>query len=98
PPARAGHRDLRHGRRGDGRPRLVAPAVMSPAPDSDKEPLSPGLRIAILSAVVFFHVGAGWALTQIHPNRLVVGEASPLEVRIVPARVTSGDVAATTPS
>jgi protein TonB len=50
-----------------------------------RQPLSPGMRIAILAAVIFFHVGGGWALTQIKPNKLVVGEASALEVRMVPA-------------
>jgi protein TonB len=58
---------------------------MSPAPASYKEPLSPGVRIAVLAAVIFFHVGGGWALTQIKPGKLVVGEASALEVRMVPA-------------
>jgi len=48
-----------------------------------REPLSPWMRRGLLAAVIFFHVGAGWALTQIEPTRIVVGDAPPMEVRMV---------------
>src|SRR5476649_2021132 len=48
-----------------------------------REPLSPLVRRGLLAAVIFFHVGAGWALTQIQPNRIVVGDAPAMEVRMV---------------
>lgn len=47
------------------------------------EPLSRRTRIGLLAGVVFFHVGGGWALTQIAPARMIIGEATPLEVRLV---------------
>lgn len=49
------------------------------------EPLSPAMRGGLLAFVIFFHVGCGWALTQIDPPRIVVGEAPPMEVRMVAA-------------
>jgi protein TonB len=50
-----------------------------------KEPLSPALRRVLLAGVIFFHVGAGYALTQVEPPRLVVGDVSPMEVSFVDA-------------
>ncbi len=50
-----------------------------------KEPLSPIVRRGLLALVVFFHVGGGWALTQIEPARLIVGDIAPMEVRMVSA-------------
>ncbi|HZQ00444.1 MAG TPA: energy transducer TonB [Reyranella sp.] len=38
------------------------------------EPLRPWARRGLFAAVVFFHVGAGWALTQIHPEPIIVGD------------------------
>jgi protein TonB len=35
--------------------------------------------------VIFFHVGGGWALTQVEPVKLIVGDVAPMEVRMVPA-------------
>ena len=35
--------------------------------------------------MIFFHVGGGWALTQVEPAKLVVGDIAPMEVRMVPA-------------
>lgn len=49
------------------------------------EPLSPAMRGGVLALVIFFHVGCGWALTQIDPSPIVVGEAPPMEVRMVAA-------------
>ncbi|MBS0223679.1 MAG: hypothetical protein JSR91_23365, partial [Proteobacteria bacterium] len=49
------------------------------------EPLSPAMRGGVLALVIFFHVGCGWALTQIDPPPIVVGEAPPMEVRMVAA-------------
>ena len=50
-----------------------------------KEPLSPAMRRVLLASVIFFHVGAGYALTQVEPPRLVVGDVSPMEVSFVDA-------------
>lgn len=50
-----------------------------------KEPLSPVLRRVLLASVIFFHVGAGYALTQIEPTRLIVGDVAPMEVSFVSA-------------
>lgn len=49
------------------------------------EPLSTAVRRGVLALVVFFHVGGGWALTQIEPAKLIVGDIASLEVRTVPA-------------
>jgi protein TonB len=49
------------------------------------EPLSRRARLAVLAAVIFFHVGVGWALTSVQPTKLVVGEMSTMEVRMVAA-------------
>ncbi|MBV8191481.1 MAG: energy transducer TonB [Alphaproteobacteria bacterium] len=50
-----------------------------------KEPLTPTMKRAVLAFVIFFHVGGGWALTQIEPAKLVVGDIAPMEVRMVAA-------------
>ncbi len=47
------------------------------------EPLSPVTRRVLLASVIFFHVGAGYALTQIEPPKVIVGNAAPLEVSFV---------------
>jgi protein TonB len=52
---------------------------------SSKEPLSPTVKRTVLALVIFFHVGGGWALTQVEPVKLVVGDIAPMEVRMVPA-------------
>ncbi|MBS0219268.1 MAG: hypothetical protein JSR91_00860, partial [Proteobacteria bacterium] len=62
-------------------PSEVLRGKLSPAP----EPLSPAMRGGVLALVIFFHVGCGWALTQIDPPPIVVGEAPPMEVRMVAA-------------
>jgi protein TonB len=48
-----------------------------------KEPLRPATKRVLLATVIFFHVGAGYALTQIEPTRLVVGDTAPMEVSFV---------------
>lgn len=50
-----------------------------------KEPLSPWEKRGLLAAVIFFHIGAGYALTQIEPGQIVAGEGSPMEVSFVAA-------------
>jgi protein TonB len=50
-----------------------------------KEPLTPTVKRAVLARVIFFHVGGGWALTQVEPVKLVVGDIAPMEVRMVSA-------------
>jgi protein TonB len=52
---------------------------------SYKEPLTPTVKRALLALVIFFHVGGGWALTQVEPVKLVVGDIAPMEVRMVSA-------------
>src|SRR5262245_24948168 len=52
---------------------------------ASKEPLTPTVKRALLALVIFFHVGGGWALTQMEPTKLVVGDIAPMEVRMVPA-------------
>ena len=56
----------------------------TPAPDL-REPLTPTVKRTILALVIFFHVGGGWALTQVEPVKLIVGDIAPMEVRMVPA-------------
>src|SRR6185369_5729090 len=48
-----------------------------------REPLSARMKFVVLAAVVFFHVGGAWALMEIRPSKLEVGEMSTLEVRMV---------------
>ena len=43
------------------------------------------MKRALLALVIFFHVGGGWALTQVEPVKLIVGDVAPMEVRMVPA-------------
>jgi periplasmic protein TonB len=50
-----------------------------------KEPLTPMVKRALLALVIFFHVGGGWALTQVEPVKLIVGDIAPMEVRMVAA-------------
>lgn len=50
-----------------------------------KEPLSPWAKRSLLAGVIFFHIGAGYALTQIEPGQIVAGEGSPMEVSFVAA-------------
>ena len=48
-------------------------------------PLSVRARLCILSLVALFHVGGAWALMNIEPNRLEVGDVASMEVRLVAA-------------
>jgi periplasmic protein TonB len=50
-----------------------------------EEPLTPTTKRALLALVIFFHVGGGWALTQVEPVKIVVGDIAPMEVRMVAA-------------
>ena len=52
---------------------------------ASRETLSPSAKCLVLAAVVFFHVGGGWALTQVEPAKLIVGDIAPMEVRMVAA-------------
>jgi protein TonB len=67
-----------------------SPAEFAPSRGSDDEaayrqPLSPEMRIGLVALVVFFHVGGAWALMQIRPPMLEVGDIASMEVRMVPA-------------
>ena len=64
------------------------PPRLAPRPGY-QAPLSPTKRGAILALVIFFHVGGGWALTQIEPTKLTVGDQTSIEVRMVPAEQPS---------
>jgi len=68
---------------------LVAPPLIASRGgvpgNGSGEPLSTAVRRGVLALVVFFHVGGGWALTQIEPAKLIVGDIAPMEVRMVPA-------------
>ena len=44
----------------------------STPPGALADPLSTAARRGILALVIFFHVGGGWALTQVEPVKLVV--------------------------
>jgi protein TonB len=45
--------------------------------------LGPWTRYGLLAAVIFFHVGGGWALTQIRTEPIIAGEGTPLEVAFI---------------
>src|SRR5215212_6101217 len=62
----------------------MAPLGVIPGNGSG-EPLSLAVRRGVLALVIFFHVGGGWALTQLEPAKLIVGDIAPMEVRMVPA-------------
>ena len=55
-----------------------------------REPLSPTVRCGLLALIVFFHGGGGWALTQVEPVKLIVGDIAPMEVRLVAAEQPPG--------
>ena len=70
-------------------PASFAPSLGEDLEESGREPLSLAVRRGLLALVIFFHVGIGWALTQVEPAKLVVGETAPMEVRMVPAEQPS---------
>jgi protein TonB len=43
------------------------------------------MRGVVLALVIFFHVGGAWALMQIQPTRLEVGDIASMDVRLVPS-------------
>ena len=63
----------------------IIPRLRDEITETYKEPLTPTVKRALLALVIFFHVGGGWALTQVEPVKLVVGDIAPMEVRMVPA-------------
>ncbi|MCA0248844.1 MAG: energy transducer TonB [Proteobacteria bacterium] len=66
-------------------PTSTIPPLAGGQPGPSREPLSPWMRGGLLAFVIFFHVGGGWALTQVEPVKLIVGDVAPMEVRMVPA-------------
>jgi protein TonB len=66
-------------------PASFAPSLGEDLEESGREPLSLVVRRGLLALVIFFHVGIGWALTQVEPPRLIVGETAAMEVRMVAA-------------
>ena len=63
----------------------IIPRLRDEITETYKEPLTPTIKRALLALVIFFHVGGGWALTQVEPVKLIVGDVAPMEVRMVPA-------------
>ena len=63
----------------------IIPRLRDEITETYKEPLTPTVKLALLALVIFFHVGGGWALTQIEPVKLIVGDVAPMEVRMVSA-------------
>jgi protein TonB len=63
----------------------IFPRLRDEITETYKEPLTPTIKRALLALVIFFHVGGGWALTQVEPVKLIVGDVAPMEVRMVPA-------------
>jgi periplasmic protein TonB len=61
------------------------PRLRDEITETYKEPLTPTVKRALLALVIFFHVGGGWALTQVEPVKLIVGDIAPMEVRMVAA-------------
>lgn len=65
--------------------------------DGGREPLSRRVRLVVLAAVIACHAGGGWALTQIEPAKLIVGDVAPMEVRLVSAEAPAAAPAEPTP-
>ncbi len=63
----------------------IIPRLRDEITETYKEPLTPTVKLALLALVIFFHVGGGWALTQVEPVKLIVGDVAPMEVRMVSA-------------
>ncbi len=63
----------------------LIPPLRAALAEGYREPLTPTVKRALLALVIFFHVGGGWALTQVEPVKLIVGDIAPMEVRMVPA-------------
>lgn len=55
---------------------------------SYREALTPTAKRALALLVILFHVGVGWALVAISPHKLIVGDVSAMEVRMVQADPT----------
>ncbi len=67
-----------------------SPAEFAPSRHEDddslyREPLSTKWRVAVMAAVIFFHVGGAWALMSIEPTKIEVGDVASMEVRMVPS-------------
>jgi len=71
--------------------------ILPPPVLAYQAPLTPVKRGVIAALVVFFHVGGGWALTQIEPPALVVGDQTSVEVRMVPAEQPETKIDVPTP-
>ncbi|MPZ35082.1 MAG: TonB family protein [Rhodospirillales bacterium] len=65
--------------------KMPSPLMAGEFLQASRDPLSPTAKRALLALVIFFHVGGGWALTQVEPAKLIVGDIAPMEVRMVPA-------------
>jgi len=69
---------------------LASPAAFAPSLHNGddaayRQPLSPAIRVGVMAMVIFFHVGGAWALMQVEPHRLEVGDIASMAVRLVPA-------------
>jgi protein TonB len=68
-----------------GSPAEFAPSLHNDDKARHREPLSVKWRIGLVALVIFFHVGGAWALINIEPNKLEVGDVAAMEVRLVPS-------------
>jgi protein TonB len=66
-------------------PAAFAPSLHNDEDAAYRQPLSPLMRGVVLALVIFFHVGGAWALMQIQPTRLEVGDIASMDVRLVPS-------------
>ena len=75
-----------------------SPAAFAPSLHNDegapyREPLSVKWRMGLVALVIFFHVGGAWALMQVQPTKLEVGEVASMEVRLVPSEQQTASAA-----
>jgi periplasmic protein TonB len=68
----------------------ASPADFAPSRHDDedaayREPMSRPMRLGLLALVIFFHVGGAWALINIEPTKLEIGDVASMEVRLVPS-------------
>ena len=66
-------------------PAEFAPSLRNDEDAAYRQPLSPAMRVGVMALVIFFHVGGAWALMQVEPHRLEVGDMASMRVRLVPA-------------
>lgn len=63
----------------------VEPSLLELDEAAYRELLSLPVRVGVMVLVIFFHVAGAWALMQIRPKPIEVGDVSSMEVRMVAA-------------